>query len=134
MTEVQQHSQETCHGYVYFDDPDWWRGFGVTEKCARAITEFRQAVAALRPGDQEDISTCEAVIEHVWEISERVANLMEWHAKKDIAVIIALAQLYEACVDRTSPRSFRIERIRANLNTKAESIRSLLLRMHDVRC
>mgnify|MGYP001601914011 CR=1 FL=1 len=134
MPDSPRPPQPEFYGYVYFDDPQWWHRFAVTPECARAIQQFRQAIIALMTEFGEDICSYEAAIHQLWQTSERVVNLMQWHAKRDIAVMVALAQLFEECVDRITPVSSCTEFIRNNLKIKATSIRSLLSTMHDVHC
>ncbi len=132
MPNAPHHPRPELNGYLYFDDPDWWHCFTVTGECAQAIEEFRQAVNDLELWSGEELDIYEAMMSELWETSERVVNQMQWHAKRDIVVIVELAQLYQACIDRTAPVNFRTECIRNNLKMKAASIRSLLSTMHDV--
>jgi hypothetical protein len=134
MPESPHSAQEHFHGYVYFDDPDWWRGFTVTEKCARAIEEFRAAVSALEPWNGKEEIAYEAKMDRLWEQSRRAVELMQWHARKDIAVMVELLRLHEECVDRTEPASYRAGFIRNNLDTTAASFRAVLSTMHGVEC
>ncbi len=134
MPAAPRLSQPQFHGYVLFDDPDWWHCYAVTQECARAIDAFRQAVAALQSGNQKDANAYEATVDHLWELSECVVNHMQWHARRDVAVILTLAQLYDACVDQIMSTTSRTAFIRSCLDTKATAIRNLLSTMHDFPC
>ena len=123
------------HGYVYFDDPDWWRGFKLTEECARAIDHFRKSVLALQSKETYAEADYERAISRIWEASEDVANRMEWHTTRNIALMVELSRIYDDSVRRIlDPVSYYVRHIRDNLRVKAWSIRSLLTTMHDVPC
>ncbi len=134
MSNAPKYPQSEFYGYLLFDEPDWWHDFNITKKCARYIEEFRHAVIPLQSWNGEDAHAYEATIRQLWETSEHVVNHMQWHTKRNIAVLIALAELYEECTDWITPLSFRTEFIRYNLNIKAMCIRSSIARMHDVHC
>ena len=134
MPTTPHQIQQEFHGYVYFEDADWWHNFSITKKCAHAIQEFRRAVFALMPHYEHEVQVYEETLYQVWERSEHVVDHMQWHAKRDIALMVALAELYDECVDQITPVNFKTGRIHNYLNIKAESIHSLLSTMHNIRC
>ena len=118
--------QQEFQGYVYFEDPEWWRGFKVTEQCARDIEGFRSAIAALKPWDGVWLDAYEEMVKGLWKKSEEVLNRMQWDTKRNLALIVELAKLYEECIDRVEAVNFYTKYVRGNLEIKASAIRLLI--------
>ena len=122
------------YGYMYFDDPDWCKGFSISQTCASAIDAFRAAIALIHNADPNQHSYYAEAVCLLHETSERIANHMQWHTRKNIALMLGLAQLYETAAQHIVKVDFHAGYIRSYMQQKAASVHSLLSRMHDLPC